>query len=206
MIQVHDCEQGTPEWFECRRGLPTASEFATVMAKSRDGKTDGLTRRTYMLKLAGEILTEELAENYSNQHMDRGKAMESDARDLYAFLSDDPLTRVGFISNGPKGCSPDALVGASGILEIKTALPHILLAHLLRGEFPPEHKAQTQGALWVCEREWVDLAIYWPKLPLFVKRATRDEEYIKNLAAEVDRFNAELAETVERIRRMDRAA
>ena len=201
MIQVHDCEQGTPAWYECRRGLPTASEFATVLAKG-----EGKTRRTYMLKLAGEILTEELAESYSNPHMERGKAMEGEARDLYAFLSDDPLTRVGFISNGPKGCSPDALVGDSGILEIKTALPHILLGHLLRGEFPPEHKAQTQGALWVCEREWVDLAIYWPKLPLFTKRATRDEEYIKNLAAEVDRFNTELAETVERIRRMDRAA
>lgn len=206
MIQIHDCDQGTPEWFECRRGLPTASEFATVMAKSRDGKTDGSTRRAYMLRLAGEILTEELAESYSNAHMERGKAMEADARDLYAFLSDDPLTRVGFISNGQKGCSPDALVGERGLLEIKTALPHILIGYLLRGEFPAEHRAQTQGALWVCEREWVDLAVYWPKLPLFVKRAHRDEEYIKNLAAAVDRFNAELAETVERIRAMQRAA
>lgn len=206
MIQIHDCEQGTPAWYECRRGIPTASEFATVMAKSRDGKADGLTRKTYLLKLAGEILTEELAESYSNGHMERGKVMEAEARDLYEFLSDEPLTRVGFISNGPKGCSPDALVGASGILEIKTALPHILLAHLLRGEFPAEHRAQTQGALWVCEREWVDLAVYWPKLPLFVKRAYRDEEYIKNLAAEVDRFNAELAETVERVRAMKDAA
>lgn len=201
MIQVHDFDQGTPEWYEARRGLPTASEFATVLAKG-----EGKTRKTYLLKLAGEILTEELAETYSNVHMERGKVMEDDARDLYAFLSDDPLTRVGFISNGPKGCSPDALVGDAGILEIKTALPHILLGHLLRGEFPAEHRAQTQGALWVCEREWVDLAIYWPKLPLFVKRAYRDEDYIKNLAAEVDRFNAELADTVERVRAMARAA
>lgn len=201
MITIHDCEQGTPEWHECRRGLPTASEFSTVLAKG-----EGKTRRTYLLRLAGEVLTEELAESYSNAHMERGKVMEAEARDLYEFLSDDPLTRVGFISNGQKGCSPDALVGDTGILEIKTALPHILLGYLLRGEFPAEHRAQTQGALWVCEREWVDLAVYWPKLPLFVKRAYRDEEYIKNLAAEVDRFNAELAETVERIRAMARAA
>lgn len=206
MMQIHDCEQGTPAWYECRRGLPTASEFMTVMAKSRDGKTDGATRKTYMLKLAGEVLTEELAESYSNVHMERGKAMEAEARDLYAFLSDEPLTRVGFVSNGRKGCSPDAFVGDRGILEIKTALPHILLGYLLRGEFPAEHRAQTQGNLWVCEREWVDLAVYWPKLPLFVKRAYRDEEYIRTLAEAVDRFNAELAETVERVRAMARAA
>ena len=52
MIQIFDeIEQGTPDWFECRRGIPTASKFATVMAKG-----EGKTRSEYMRKLAGEIL------------------------------------------------------------------------------------------------------------------------------------------------------
>lgn len=202
MMQVIDCAQGTPEWFAARRGIPTASEFSTVMAKSTDGKTDGKTRRTYMLKLAGEILTGDLAEPYSNPFMERGKAMEAEARDLYAFVHDEePLTSVGFVRSGNKGCSPDSLIGERGVLEIKTALPHILIDRLLRDGFPPEHKAQCQGALWVTEREFVDIAVYWPKLPLFIKRAPRDEEYIRNLSSEVDRFNDELAATVEKIRR-----
>ena len=60
---------------------------------------------------------------------------------------------------------------------------------------------QCQGALWIAEREWIDIGCYWPKLPLFVKRAYRDEDYIRTLADAVDRFNDELGETVERIRR-----
>lgn len=199
-VVIVECEQGTPEWYAARRGLPTASEFATILAKGRDGGAS-VTRRTYMLKLAGEIITEELTESYSNGFMDRGKEQEAAARDLYAFVNDDPLSRVGFVRNGNVGCSPDAFVGDRGVLEIKTAMAHILIGHLIKDDFPPEHRAQTQGALWVCEREWVDLAVYSPKLPLFVKRAHRDEEYIRNLAAAVAQFNEELAVVVESVRR-----
>jgi hypothetical protein len=178
-------------------GLPTASEFATVMASDKGGG-ESKTRRTYMLKLAGEILTGEPMENYSNAHMERGKDMEDEARNLYSFITDAEPERVGFIINGPKGCSPDSLLGSSGMLEVKTKLPHLLLDVLIKDQFPPEHKAQCQGALWVAEREWIDIAVYWPKLPLFVKRAYRDEPYIASLVAAVDDFNTELHEIVAR--------
>lgn len=199
-MQILTCDQGSEEWFKARMGLPTASEFATVMASGRDGG-ESKTRKTYMLKLAGEILTGEPMENYSNAHMERGKVMEDEARDLYCMLKDADPERVGFIVNGPKGCSPDSLLPNSGMLEVKTKLPHLLIEVLLADKFPAEHKAQCQGALWVAEREWIDIAVYWPGLPLFVKRANRDEVYIAKLAAEVAKFNDELAETVERVRR-----
>lgn len=199
-MKILECEQGCEEWYRARMGLPTASEFHTVLAKGRDGGAS-LTRKMYLLKLAGEILTGEPMENYSNVHMERGKAMEEEARDFYNFMADAEPRRVGFITNGAKGCSPDSLIGDNGMLEIKTKLPHLLIECLLKNEFPPEHRAQCQGALWVAEREWIDLAVYWPKLPLFVKRATRDEEYIKTLASAVDVFNAELSATVEKVRR-----
>ena len=70
----------------------------------------------------------------------------------------------------------------------------------------PEHKAQVQGTLWISKREWWDLPVYWPRMPLFVKRAYRDEPYIQRLATEVDRFNAELDEVVAQIRRRGEAA
>jgi hypothetical protein len=205
VIQIHDMEQGTPEWHAVRAGIPTASEFATVMASGRGGG-ESKTRRTYLLKLAGERLTGQPSEGYTNAHMERGKEMESEARDLYGFIQDEPLTRVGFITNGPKGYSPDALVGASGLVEFKTALPHILLDRLLSDEFPPEHMAQCQGGLWVAEREWLDIVIYWPGLPVFRKRVGRDEPYIRKLADAVEKFNAELDQTVERIRAYGRRA
>jgi hypothetical protein len=196
-----DIEQGTPEWFAVRAGIPTASRFATAMAKG-----EGKTRSEYMRKLAGEILTGEPMDSYNNGHMVRGHTMEDEARELYAFVHDAEIRRVGFIRNGQKGGSPDSLVGNDGGLEIKTALAHIQIERLLRGDLPPEHRAQVQGNLWVAEREWWDFCSYWPKLPLLRARVYRDEVYIKNMAGEVDRFNDELALLVERIRRYEQVA
>lgn len=198
-IEIIDCQQGTDEWFRARAGLPTASEFSTVMASGRGGG-ESKTRRTYMLKLAGEILTGEPQERYTNAHMERGHVMEDEARSWYAFTRDVEPQQVGFIKNGRKGYSPDSLIGADGLLEVKTALPHILIDKLLSGEFSPEHKAQCQGGLWVAEREWIDLITYWPKLPPLVVRAHRDEVYIAQLSRAVDQFNEELDEIVNQIR------
>lgn len=199
-VIIHDdLEQGTEAWYRARLGIPTASMFSAILAKG-----EGKTRRSYMLKLAGEVLTGEPTESYSNPYMERGHAMEGEAREMYAFMHDQEPRQVGFIVNGPKGCSPDSLLGDAGMLEIKTKRSDLLIDVLLKDEFPAEHKAQCQGALWVAEREWIDLAVYWPGLPLFVKRATRDEDYIAKLSDAVDQFNAELAEVVERVRRYGR--
>lgn len=198
-MKIIDCEQGSTEWLRSRMGIPTASEFATVMASGRGGG-ESKTRRTYMLKLAGELLTGEPMTNYSNADMERGKVMESEARTLYAFMTDTDPEQVGFIVNGEKGCSPDSLIGTDGMLEIKTKLPHLMIDIILKDAFPPEHKAQCQGQLWVSEREWIDIAVYWPGLPLFVKREPRDEPYIAGMAAAVDRFNDELQVVVDRVR------
>lgn len=198
MLTVYDCEQGSEDWFRARMGIPTASEFGTVLAP-RAG-SEGKMRRTYLHKLAGEIITGEPMERYGNAHMERGNEMEAEARSLYAFMSDADPTQIGFLRNGQKGCSPDSLIGDAGMLEIKTKLPHLLIDCILKDDFPAEHKAQCQGALWVAEREWVDIAVYWPRMPLFVKRAYRDEEYISKLSDAIDAFNADLAVVVDRIK------
>ena len=199
-VTIFTFDQGTPEWYAARLGIPTASEFSTIMAKGKGGG-ESKTRRTYMLKLAGELLTGEPAENYTNAHTERGKVMEDEARDYYAFHKNTDPQRVGFIRNGDKGCSPDSLLDNGGMLEIKTTLPHLLIDKLLSGEFPPEHKAQCQGQLWVSEREWIDICVYWPKLPPLIVRAGRDNGYIAQMAGEVARFNDELQEVVARIRK-----
>ncbi len=196
-----DLKQGSSEWFACRAGIPTASKFATVMAKG-----EGKTRYEYMRKLAGEILTGEPSEQFSNVHTDRGNEMEDEARETYAFINDADIQRVGFIRNGNKGASPDSLVGANGGLEIKTALPHIQIDRLERDRLPPEHKAQVYGNIWLAEREWWDFVSYWPRLPVLTVRVHRDEEYIKTLSDEIDRFNDELAALVDRIRRYGQPA
>lgn len=202
MMQIIDCEQGSEAWFMARMGIPTASEFKTILAVKKEAR-EKITRHNYMRKLAGEILTGMPMESYSNGHMERGKEQEDEARDLYCLTYDVDAERVGFICNHGAGCSPDSLIGEKGGLEIKTALPHIQIERLEANELPPEHRAQVQGNIWLAEREWWDFACYCPRLPLFVKRIQRDDGYIATLAGAVKQFNDELAELVERIRRFD---
>lgn len=192
-VQVFNCEQGTPEWRACRCGIPTASEFETVLRKG--GKGPGGTskeRRTYMLKLIGEILTGEPMESYSNGHMQRGKEMEAAARLMYEMATNLTATPVGFLRRGRAGASPDSLIGDDGLLEIKTKLPHLQLDVLDQDAVPDEHVPQIQGQLWISGRQWVDFVSYWPKLPLFIKRVHRDEQYITDLALAVAKFNDDL--------------
>lgn len=201
-VEIVQCEQGSPEWFAARLGVPTASNFKTIKAEGKDGggSATSATRRTYLMKLAGEILTGQPADNYSNDDMARGNEMEAEARDLYALTRGADPQSVGFIRNGKVGCSPDSLLGERGGLEIKTCFPHIQIDRLLRDRLPPEHVAQVQGNMWVAERDWWDFVSYWPGLPMLVVRVERDEEYIKSLATAVAAFSDELDSLVQSIR------
>ncbi len=110
---------------------------------------------------------------------------------------------VGFIRNGKKGCSPDSLIGEEGMAEFKSQWPHLLIETLLKDEFPSAHKAQCQGNLWVADREWIDICVFWSnKMPMLIKRAYRDVSYIATLARAVADFNEELEEMVDKLRRM----
>lgn len=196
MVDILTCEQGSAEWHVARSGIPTASEFSTVMAKG-----EGKTRGKYLRVLAGEIITGEPdPDGYTNAHMERGKAWEADARNHYAFTNDVEPQLVGFIRSGRSGASPDSLIGDNGGLEIKTALRHIQIERLQRGGLPPEHRAQVQGCLWIAEREWWDFMSYAPGLPPLIERVYRDEAYIANLAKAIDAFNEELDALVQSIR------
>lgn len=204
-LEIFNCEQGSADWFACRAGIPTASEFHTVMAKGRGGG-ESVTRRKYMLTLIGEILTGKQVDGYTNAHMERGHEMEGEARELYAMVTDTEPQQVGFLRRGDAGASPDSLIGADGLLEIKTKLPHLQLECLLSDKVPAEHVAQLQGQLWIAQRPWVDFVSYWPGLPLFVKRVQRDEAYIASLKVSVDEFNTEKLDLIERINQYKRAA
>lgn len=193
-VKVYTWEQYGKEWYETRAGLPTASQFHCILAKG-----EGKTRRKYLMKLLGEQITRKSEETYSNGHMERGKIMEEEARNLYAFLNDVEPESIGFMTNDIAGCSPDAGVGANGLLEIKTRLQSLQCELLLDGRVPNEHKAQIQGELWISEREFVDFFSYCPGLKPFQSRVYRDERYISELKIAVEDFNAELQELKRKI-------
>lgn len=203
MIEIIDVQQGDPEWFAARAGLATASEFSTVMAKGKDGGAS-VTRRKYLYRLAGEILTGEPApEGYTNDFMARGHELEDEARRMFAFMRDVDPQRVGFIRNDRMGCSPDSLIGDDSGLEIKVAIPAVQIERLQRGDLPPEHKAQVQGSMLVTGRPTWHFVSYCPKLPSLILTVPRDDEYVSQQKKAIDAFNEELDALVASIRGVD---
>ena len=191
MLEIIECEQGTDAWREARRGIPTASNFQAILTKG-----GGVTRRTYLYKLAAERITGELTAQFSNGHTERGNIDEPYIRELYAEQSGYEIKEVGFMRLGNIGYSPDGLVGDDGLIEIKSKLPHLQIACIISNEVPSEHIAQIQGGLYISGRQWCDFISYCQGLPNFYKRVYRDEEYIENLKTELDKFETELQEAV----------
>ena len=193
-MEIINVKQGTDEWFRARAGIPTASSFKLVMAKGQ-----GKTRKTYMLKLAGEIVTGEPQEQFTNAHTERGNELEPEVLELYQMQTGNDVKECGFIKTASAGYSPDGLIDNDGLIEIKTRLPHLQIELLLADKVPSEHIAQIQGGLWVSGRDWCDFVSYSQGLPMFVKRVHRDEEKIKEISAAIDKFNAELNQIVDKI-------
>ena len=196
--------QGTEEWLQLRAGIVTASEFSQVLAKGK-GKTkegepkESKTRRTLMLKKAGERITGDPMDTYSNKHMERGTEQEGVARDLYVVHSGNVVTECGFMKNGNVGCSPDGLISDDGLVEIKSRLAHIQADSLLKDAVPRENIAQIQGGLWISQRKYLDYVSYCPGMPLFIKRIEPDLIYQENLKQELQAFETELSEIVKQL-------
>lgn len=203
-MQILNLEQGTPEWHEARLGIVTMSELHCLLVNGKGPGGFGAGAFTYMNQLIGERITGEPADAFQgNRHTERGHELEPMARDLYAQRSGaTDIEQVGIIlgdvvrkSTGEihrVGYSPDSLVGSDGLTEIKTKLPKYQVEVLLSGEIPKEHIAQCQGGLWVSNREWIDFISFWPGMPLFVKRAYRDEKMIRTIAERVEAFYEEM--------------
>ncbi|NWE68992.1 YqaJ viral recombinase family protein [Pseudomonas gingeri] len=186
---ISDVEQGTPEWLALRLGIATASELDVLLVSGKGEAGFGVAAFTYMDQLIGERITEEAAElPFQTRATIRGHELEQVARGLYEARDGVTTTQVGIILNHGIGYSPDALVGDSGLTEIKTKLPKFQVGVILSGEVPKEHIAQCQGGLWVSEREWIDFISYWPGMPLFVKRMYRDEAMIRKISERVKTF------------------
>jgi len=188
-MQTHNFEQCSPEWYQIRSGIPTASNFSKlVTSKGEPSKT----LPVYAQLLAAEKYAgKTLDEWQGNQWTERGKELEGDARDLYAFQYDVEPVQVGFITDdqGRYGCSPDSLIDDEGMLEIKCLKTENHVKAFLyfnkHEKCPTDYVQQTQGQLYVAEREWCDLFFFHPDLPHLTIRQYRDENFIKRLQNQI---------------------
>ena len=185
MITYYDLEQGTPEWFDLRKGKLTASNATAIGA-------NGAGLLTYCKEIAMELIGVE-KEYYINSDMERGNNLESVARSAYEFQTGLTVDQVGFITNDlylNTGMSPDGLIGLGGGVEIKARndLKHF---SLILGETKEIPFNQIQMSLMISERSWWDFISFNPNFskPLFIKRIYPDELYFEKLKAGIIKGN-----------------
>lgn len=211
IVPWEEAPQGSDEWHRLRLGMPTASVFGTIMAQGTDGERS-LTRTKLLYRLAGEILTGEVSESYQNDAMRRGNDMEPEAISDFEFTHSTEVERVSFVrlrivdklfGERIVGCSPDGFVGKDRVVEVKTMRPDLLIALLESGKpFPPEHRAQCQGTLWITGRRLCTLKIFYRGFPVSPEYVIeRDEAYIAEIKREVEIFQFDLKRLIDRMRK-----
>ena len=192
---LRNLEQQTEEWFEAKRGIPSASEFSRFITPARGDYSK--QARGYMAKLIRESV-EGVSERVSSYWMERGCILEPEARSWYEFDFDADVQQVGLILNRSCAYSPDGLLGENGLLEIKAPKPETHIQWLLEDKLPDEHKPQVHGALVIADRDWLDFVSYCPGYRSLVVKVFRDG-YTGKVEKAIDRFVQEYAEAKARI-------
>lgn len=190
-MQILQFEQRSPEWYAARRGIPTASEFGNIITPKKGEYAAAAD--TYINQLIDELVRPNAPESFSgNRHTLRGEALEPEARELYAFETDEEPEQVGFILNdeGTLGCSPDSLIRGVGGLEVKSPDGPTHVKWMRAGRLPDEHKPQVHGSLIITERDWWDFMSYCPGYDRILIRVYPDA-FTDTLRKHLERFLAE---------------
>ena len=202
-----DIQQGSDEWFVQKLGKISGSKISQLLTEGKGGK-ESLTRKKYKNELIRERITHKRIESFKTPLMKRGIELEPLARVLYEVRNNLMVDQVSFIDHPTIpmcGCSPDGLVGADGLLEIKCPSPENHLGHILEDgiDLINTYYDQVQWQLCVTQRAWCDLVSFDPEMPdhlqLFTKRIYRDADWIAKAEAAVIAVNAEIETTINQL-------
>lgn len=200
-------EQRTDEWFAARLGKVTASRVADLMATTKTGYA--ASRDNLMAQLVIERLTNHQQESYTNASMQWGTEQEPFARAAYEIATGQMVDECGFVPHptiADAGASPDGLVGADGLVEIKCPNTAGMIDALLTQTVPGKYNTQMQMQMACTGRAWCDYVVFDPRMPakaqLFIKRVPRDPDFIKKMEAEIVKFLGELDAKVNQLKEM----
>jgi hypothetical protein len=203
-VRVIACEQGSPEWLAARLGVPSASEFDSIITPKKGDLA--AAHETYIDRLIDESIRVDAKRKFQgNADTDRGHDLEPEARELYAFMHDVEPQTVGFVlrDSGDAGCSPDSLIGNRGGLEIKCPDGPQHVGYLRAGTLPDKYKPQVHGNLLITGCDWWDFMSYCPgHKPLIVRVAP--DAFTGKLAVHLDFFVKKLA--IEKLKIMKESA
>lgn len=207
-MKIIECVQSSPEWWEARRGLPTASDFDSIMTPAK--QQPSASQQKYIAKLIGDITdlspTYFSQQGFRNAETDYGQQTEGEARRFYEKEASDKAGRpikvrqVGFClhDSGDFGASPDGLIEEEGTLELKCPARKTHYLYLMNGTLPLAYKNQVHGQLIVTGRPWADFMSYCVGERPLIIRVVPDDYTIK-LRANLKIFVQKFKEAKERL-------
>ncbi len=183
------------------KAAPSAAAVARVLAGGQAGVPSDTAHR-YAADLAIEQISgQPHGEPPKAWTLERGHAMEAQARMLYEARTGAFVTEAGLCltDDGIYGYSTDGIVNDDGLIEIKSPIDSIKIANMLRTGDVSEYAHQMFGGLWITGRKWVDFIQYVPDLAkvgkdLYVKRVHRDDAFIDSMVVELARFQLMIAD------------
>lgn len=201
-----DLQQGSGEWFAARLGIPTASNFDSIITPKTMKLSEG--RKKYACRLIAERLMNRPTESVEGQQwMERGKELEPLAVQQYEFVHEVTTSPVGFVTDnlGTMGASPDRVVfdgdRIARTLEIKCPSLPVHLEYLMYGP-GDAYRCQIQGQLWICEADKGSFYSYFERGPAVLLETARDEVFIKAMTEHMDTFQMELIRLHERAKEL----
>jgi len=200
-IIYHDeIEQGSPEWLSIRCGVLTASEMKLIITPTLK-VADNDKSRSHLNELLAQRITKFVEPHYISDDMMRGHVDEVDACILYN-ANVAPLHHVGFVTNDEWGftigCSPDALVGDDGLVEVKSRRQKFQVETIITHEMDGDYMIQVQTALLVTRRNWLDFLSFSGGLPMPVIRIWPDAKVQDAIVDAATAFESKLSEKMAR--------
>lgn len=176
-MKLHNVEQGTDEWFKLRLEHPLTASHAQAIGNAGKGLETLCWEKIAERESKGE------KERYTNEHLERGNELESEARAIYELETGNAVSEIGFITDKSisevAGVSPDGLVGKDGLVEIKCFADTKHFKMTIKGiTIESQYMWQMQMQLLFSGRKWVDFVVYNPNYEqsLLVERVYPDKE------------------------------
>lgn len=199
VVYHREMVQGSEEWAAARCGLLTASELKLIVTPTLKAASND-KERSHLYELLAQRITGYVEPSYISDSMLRGKDDEIEAVLVYD-KNYAQAESVGFITNGKWGFtigySPDAIVGADGLIECKSRNQKLqvrtIIDYVSADTIDPDFMIQVQTGLMVSERKWCDLVSYSGGLPMATVRVFPDEATQAAILSAATAFEARLA-------------
>jgi hypothetical protein len=194
---IHEMEQGTPEWFAAKLGVPSSSNADKLVTGTGKVSTQlaGYAEALAMEKHIGAPSDDGFT---GNRYTDRGIELEDLSRADYAMTHQCAVQEVGFITDDPGrwGASTDGLVGDDGVVEFKNIIAKTMFSLILytkqnENRTPPGYIPQLQMELFVTERAYCDIVFYHPQFEPIIHRHYPDLVFHKLLKSQLIKCIAE---------------